>query len=506
LFVGQLNRGKESRIKDSVHKLNSNICEPLMAKSKDIKVSFFTALIPILTLLLLIVGGLFLLPAFFDIQAFRLEFIFLLASVVACVQLKYLGFSWDEISKSIVKKIATAMPTLLILLAIGLIIGSWIACGTIPMLVYYGISMIHPDFIYVISFLVPVIFSTVTGTSWGSIATIGVVLMGVAISVGANVPITAAAVIGGSFFGDKLSPLSDTTNVAAMATDVPVLEHIKSMLYTTLPAALIAVVFYSIMSFVYPVSSVSANSELIATTLMETKKAFNFNLLLLLPPAIVLYGSIKKMPTLPVLVTSALTALLLAFVFQGFGTDMLLASLLTGFETDSLSFPVSDNVHDLFTRGGMYSFKEPIIISIIVFVFVGAIEKIKAMSIIVDRLFRFVKTKGGLVRSVLIATGITNSMTSNQYATSFVVGDAFKDKFDKANIKRNVLSRSLEDTGTMLESLVPWHQTAVFAATTLGVAVADYWYWQVFSLANILLAFIFTFVGFAIFKKDEPET
>jgi NhaC family Na+:H+ antiporter len=212
------------------------------------------------------------------------------------------------------------------------------------------------------------------------------------------------------------------------------------------------------------------------------------------------------MPTLPVLVTSALTALLLAFVFQGFGTDMLLASLLTGFETDSLSFPVSDNVHDLFTRGGMYSFKEPIIISIIVFVFVGAIEKIKAMSIIVDRLFRFVKTKGGLVRSVLIATGITNSMTSNQYATSFVVGDAFKDKFDKANIKRNVLSRSLEDTGTMLESLVPWHQTAVFAATTLGVAVADYWYWQVFSLANILLAFIFTFVGFAIFKKDEPET
>ena len=477
-----------------------------MPKFKENKVSFLTALVPVGSLLLLIIAGLFLFPLWFEIQPFRLEFIFLIASVVACVQLKYLGFSWDEISKSIVAKISTAMPTLLILLAIGLIIGSWIACGTIPMLVYYGISLIDPDFIYVIAFIVPVIFSTVTGTSWGSIATIGVVLMGVAISVGANLPITAAAIIGGSFFGDKLSPLSDTTNVAALATEVNVLNHIKSMLYTTLPAALLAITFYGLMSWIYPVASSGSNSKVIEQTLSETSKAFNFNLLLLLPPIVVLYGSIKKLPTLPVLVTSSLIALALAFVFQDFSVDLVLSSLLTGFETDQLSFVVSQNVHDLFTRGGLYSLKEPVIISIIVFVFVGAIEKINAMSVIVDRLFGFVKSKGGLIRSVLISTGITNSMTSNQYATSFIVGDAFKEKFDKANINRNVLSRSLEDTGTMLESLVPWHQTAVFAATTLGVAVADYWYWQVFSLANILLAFLFTFIGFAIFKKNESKT
>ena len=132
-----------------------------MPKFKENKVSFLTALVPVGSLLLLIIAGLFLFPLWFEIQPFRLEFIFLIASVVACVQLKYLGFSWDEISKSIVAKISTAMPTLLILLAIGLIIGSWIACGTIPMLVYYGISLIDPDFIYVIAFIVPVIFSTV---------------------------------------------------------------------------------------------------------------------------------------------------------------------------------------------------------------------------------------------------------------------------------------------------------------------------------------------------------
>lgn len=474
-----------------------------MVSTDKNNVSFSTALLPVGSLLVLIILGLFVLPTFFEIQPFRLEFIFLIASVIACVQLKYLGYKWDEISQAIVNKISKAMPTLLILLAIGLIIGSWIASGTIPMLVYYGINMIHPDFIYVIAFLIPVIFSTVTGTSWGSIATVGVVLMGVAISVGANLPITAAAIIGGSFFGDKLSPLSDTTNVAALATEINVLEHIKSMLYTTLPAALIAVIFYSVMSFVYPVNQNGANSVVITTTLTQTAKAFNFNILLLLPPVVVLYGSIKKLPTLPVLVVSSLIALLLAVIFQDFGIDLILSSLLTGFETDQLSFTVSSNVHDLFTRGGLYSLKEPVIISIIVFVFVGAIEKINAMSIIVDRLFGFVKSSGGLVRAVLISTGITNSMTSNQYATSFIVGDAFKNKFDKAGIKRSVLSRSLEDTGTMLESLVPWHQTAVFASVTLGVAVADYWYWQVFSLLNILIAFTFTFIGFAIFKNND---
>jgi len=145
-----------------------------------------------------------------------------------------------------------------------------------------------------------------------------------------------------------------------------------------------------------------------------------------------------------------------------------------------------------------------LVITLLVFVFIGTISKINAMPILVDQLFGSVKSKGGLVRSALIATGITNAMTSNQFATSFIVGDAFKKKFDETGIPRSVLSRSLEDTGTIIESLIPWHPTAIFMMTMLGVAVGDYWFWQVFALSNIFIAFMLTFLGIAIGRKKRP--
>lgn len=474
-------------------------------QSSPKKISFKTALFPVLTLLVLLISGLLIIPKAFNVAPIPLEFIFILASCIAILQLKVLGFAWDAIMNSIVQKIGKAMPTLLILLSIGIIIGSWIVCGTIPMLVNYGIKMIHPDFMYLISFVVPIVFSTVTGTSWGSVGTIGVVLMGVAISIDAHLPIVAAAIIGGAFFGDKLSPLSDTTNVAALATEIKVHEHIRSMLYTTVPSAIIAATIFFLASWWYPVGSGQTNTELISVTLDQSSQAFNFSILLLIPPLIVLVGSIKKYPTLPVMMCSAFAAIILAFIYQPYSIEVVLKSMFYGFDTNSFSFEAHESVANLYNRGGMYAFKEPVFVSILVFIFVGTIEKIDAMKIIVKRLFGFVKGAGALVRSVLLATGITNAMTSNQYATSFIVGDAFKHKFDEQGLKRSVLSRSLEDTGTMIESLVPWHQSAIYMSATLGVAVADYWMWQVFSLANIAIAFGFATFGVALFKKHDRK-
>ncbi len=466
--------------------------------------TFKHALFPVICLIALIVYGILIGPHVFKQKAFPLEFIFILASVIAMAQLRWMGYKWEEITKSIIDKIGNAMPAILVLLSIGLVIGSWIACGTIPMLVYYGIKLIHPDFIYVIAFIVPVIFSTLTGTSWGSVGTVGVVLIGVAISFDAHLPIVAGAIIGGSFFGDKLSPLSDTTNAAAIAVDISVYDHIKSMLYTTIPAAVFAIIFYLIIGFVYPIESGATEFALLTTTLNETEAAFSFNVLLFLPPLIVLYGSIKRIPTLQVLVISSLVAILLALILQPFPIDAILDSLVHGFNTAAINFQVSENVASLFTRGGIYSLKEPLVITLLVFVFIGTISKINAMPILVDQLFGSVKSKGGLVRSALIATGITNAMTSNQFATSFIVGDAFKKKFDETGIPRSVLSRSLEDTGTIIESLIPWHPTAIFMMTMLGVAVGDYWFWQVFALSNIFIAFMLTFLGIAIGRKKRP--
>ncbi|MGB1102851.1 MAG: Na+/H+ antiporter NhaC family protein [Crocinitomicaceae bacterium] len=470
-----------------------------MSKVNRKELSTGKALFPIAVLFITIIYGLLIGPLLLDQKASPIEFIFLIAGGAAVSQLLWMGYQWDEIMENIASKISKALPAILVLLTIGMVIGSWIASGTIPMLVYYGIELIHPDAIYVVAFVVPVIFSMLTGTSWGSAGTIGVVLMGVAISYDAHLPIVAAAVIGGSFFGDKMSPLSDTTNAAAIAVEVSVYDHIKAMFKTTLPAAGFALVFYLIAGAFFPVNGdVSAESPVIKETLADTSRLFNFNLLLLLPPVIVLYGSIRRIPTLSILIISSLVALILAFIFQDWPLSSLLDSLFNGFDLSVASFEPAENVKNLFNRGGMYSLSQPIFITLLVFIFVGATDKIKAMPHLIDKLLSFVKTKGGLIRAALISTGFVNAMTSNQFATSFIVGDAYKEKYDKAGIKRSVLSRSLEDTGTMIEPLIPWHATAVYMATTLGVAVADYWYWHVFALGNVALAFVLT-----IFKSRK---
>ena len=170
-----------------------------------------------------------------------------------------MGFSWGKIQDAVISKISKGFPAILILFAIGIIIGSWIVSGTMPMLVYWGIKIIDPDYIYILAFIIPIVFSLLTGTSWGSVGTIGVVIIGVATTIEADLGITAGAIIGGAYFGDKLSPLSDTTNIAAIATEVDLYDHIRSMMNTTLPSALIAGVVFFIMGFVHPPAILEIN-------------------------------------------------------------------------------------------------------------------------------------------------------------------------------------------------------------------------------------------------------
>ncbi len=470
-------------------------------------VSFFQALIPVAGLIVLLVYGLIIRPMVQGLPAFPLEIVFLSAAVLAIAHLAFLGFSWIEIQDSIIRKLAKAFPTILILFAIGMIIGSWIAAGTIPMLVYYGIRLIHPDYIYLIAFVVAAIFSTLTGTSWGSAGTVGLVLMGVAITVDANLPIAAGAVIAGAFFGDKMSPLSDTTNVASLAAEVPLFEHIGSMMYTTMPSAFLSAILYFILGFVYPVETTTESVVQTAVILEGIKSMFNFNILLLVPVAIVLYGSIKRHATLPVLVTSSFSACLIAVFFQQTTVGDAVQSLYKGFDTSMAIWvtDVPDDLNKLFNRGGLYELSEPVIISMIVFIYVGAIDKIDAMPLIVGRVFRFAKSRSSIILSSLASTTFINSITSNQMVASFVVGEAFHSPYDKKGIPRKVLSRSLEDAGTMIECLVPWHTTAIFLGATLGVPVAQYWHWQFLSLINIVVAIVLAITGIGCFYK-KPET
>ena len=472
-------------------------------------IAFIHQLLPIIFLASLIIYGLILQPHVFDKRPFPLEIVFLLAAVFSSAHLLLIGFDWNIIQKAVVAKLAKGFPAILILFAIGLIIGTWIVSGTIPMLIYFGIKLIHPSYIYILAFLIPIIFSTLTGTSWGSVGTIGTVLIGVAATVDAHLGITAGAIIGGAYFGDKMSPLSDTTNLAALAVEVDLYDHIRSMTYTTFPSAIIAAIVFFSLGFIYPPSiqnTVNGDTLLVLNAL---ENLFNFNLLLLLPPLIVLVGSLKKMATLPTLLAASVVACVLALLFQDYGITDIMATLKNGYHSDMAVWAteIPTKLQDLLNRGGLFELNEVIVFTLMALTFIGTIDVTNAMPAIVNRIFGFTKTRAAVILSSLISSAFTNAITSNQSATSFIIGDAFKKRYDDFKISRRVLSRSVEDYGTMIESIIPWTSTALFMSATLGVAFSDYWHWQLLSLINLIIAPLLAILGIGCFynKKEKKD-
>ncbi len=473
-----------------------------MNQNQDVSLS--KAIWPLLFFLFLLIYGLFIHPVIFKGGMLPLEVLILMALTFSSMYLMYHGYTWDTIQDNITKKVGESVPVLMILFSIGVLIGSWIVSGTIPMLIYYGISIIDPNWIYIFSFLICIIFSLLTGTSWGSAGTIGIVMIGVSEVYGANMAITAAAVVGGSFFGDKMSPLSDTTNIASLATETPLFDHIRSMMYTTGPSAIITAIIYIILSPALMGESNSTSIELsqISKTMEGIDEIFEFNILLFLPMVVVIWGSIKKKPIVMTLLSSAWLAMILALVFQDFSFSDIFQSFNKGFSIEmATNKNVDAEVLNILNRGGLYNLIEGITVSILIFAFIGTLQVMNSIDIVIKSMMSNIKTQKQTVLAALTTTAFTNLTTSNQYATSFVIGEAFKKKFDKMGIPRKVLSRTIEDAGTMLENLAPWTPSGIFMAATLGVTSLEYAPYQFMSIINIIIAYIFAATGYACFFK-----
>jgi len=232
---------------------------------------------------------------------------------------------------------------------------------------------------------------------------------------------------------------------------------------------------------------------------------FNFNPCLLLPPLVILYGSVKRLATLPTLLASCLIACVLALCIQNFELSHLIDTLNTGFRTNMANWmtEVPSQLEVLFNRGGLYELNEVIVFTLMALTFIGTLDVTDAMPTIVHRIFSYTKSKSSLILATLFSTAITNGITSNQSATSFIIGDAFKKRYDSMKISRKVLSRSIEDYGTMIESLIPWHATSLFMVATLGVSFSTYWHWQFLSLINICVAPIIAILGIGCFYKNN---
>ena len=477
------------------------------------QITLTKAIIPILFFFVLLIFGLFVQPVILKAPMLPLEVLILLALSFSSLYLMYLGYPWEKIQEHITKKVGESVGVIMILFSIGVLIGSWIVSGTIPMLIYHGISLINPDWLYIFTFLICIMFSLLTGTSWGSAGTIGLVMIGIAQVYEANLFITAGAIVGGSFFGDKMSPLSDTTNVASLATAVPLYDHIKSMIYTTGPSAILAAIIYISLSPKFQGLSFeqTATPALISSTLMGLKEMFHFNWLLLLPLVLVIWGSITKKPIVLTLLGSAWVAMILAMIFQTFALSDILQSFNKGFSISMANANVEGKeVLHILNRGGLYNLIEGITSCFLIFAFIGTLDVINAIPVVIKNIMGRIKTQSQAVVAALTSTALTNLTTSNQYATSFIIGETFRRKFDSLKINRKILSRSIEDAGTMLENLAPWTPTGLFMASTLGVNALQYAPYQFLSLINIVIAYIFAMTGIACFfnqaEKHEADS
>ncbi|MDN6378495.1 MAG: Na+/H+ antiporter NhaC [Brevibacterium aurantiacum] len=433
------------------------------------------------------------------------EPLLILSAIIAGLVALRMGLTWEEMLLGIREKLDTAMPALLVLISIGILIGTWMIAGTIPMMIYYGLGLISAKFIVLIAFVISAIVSVITGTSWGSAGTVGVALMGIATGLDAPLAATAGAIVAGAYFGDKLSPLSDTTNLAPIAAGTTLWEHIRHMLYTTIPATIVALAIYLFVGVNQ--SSGGTDSERIDAVTGTLNGLFDFNVLLLLPMLIILGGAILKLPPLPTIIGSSLAAGILAAIFQKVSVESIFASTVDGFTPDMLEVGqetidgLDPDVTELVTQGGMASMTGVILIAFSAFAFAGIMSKSGALETIIRSLLKFVKRTGDLALSTVLSCITMAVVTGNSYLSIIVPGELFKKAYADRGLDAKNLSRTLEDSGTVVVPLVPWSSAGVYMAGVLGVSVLDYAPWAVFCYVGFAFAIILGYTGIGIVKR-----
>ncbi|UFU00442.1 Na+/H+ antiporter NhaC [Radiobacillus kanasensis] len=445
------------------------------------------------------------------------ELMLLFAGVVFAVFAVVQGNSFDEIITVMGDKIKKALPAILILFSIGLLIGTWLISGTIPLFVYWGLELINPNYLYVLAFLATAIVSMCVGTSWGSAGTIGVALMSIAETMDVSLAVTAGAVVSGAYFGDKLSPLSDTTNMSSLAAGSNIYEHIKHMLFTAIPSSIIAIIVYFFVGLGMDTNATQLSN--IEEMTAGIDQLFNLNILLLIPALIVVAGSLMKKSPLIVIFTSAISAMILALLFQQATFSNLFASAVSGFSVNMLtdSIPnlsadvITEDMQGLLNRGGLQSMYNATFFVFVAFFFASALEVSKALNVVLERIIAHLKSVGSITVASLVSGFAVINCTSNALVTFFLIKDIFGDVFKKKNLHPVNLSKNMEDSVTITEVLMPWTVSGVFIATTLGVGNFEFLPWAIFNLGGFFFSALYGILapytnGFGIRKfGDTPN-
>lgn len=464
-------------------------------ENKKLTPTFLQSLIPLFAIAVFLGFG-------YGLYHLNVEILLIAAAAVAAAIGLRLGYTYKELEKGIIDSMMKGMPAILIVIVVGTIIGSWIACGTIPMLIYYGLKIISPQYFLVTASLVCSIISVVTGTSYGTVGTLGVAFMGIAHGLGVPLGQAAGAVVAGAYFGDKLSPFSDTTNLAPIAAGSNLYDHINHMLWTTAPAWILGLVVYFILGFrtIHTGDVSLEKTEMIMRTIQSS---FTFSWWLLLPPAITLFSAVFKKPIIPNMLLSSFVAVFFAILFQKMNLQTSVATMVTGYSAHTGNLLVDH----LLTRGGMSSMMDVTLIAFCAFAFGGILQSTGMLDVILERLLKVANNRGKLIASSVFATIATAVMTGSSYLSILIPGELFAPAYKKLNLAAKNLSRTTEDSGTVVVPLVPWSIAGVFMAGTLGVDTLDYAPWAIMCYTGFIFAIIYGFTGFAIAPKiREDET
>jgi NhaC family Na+:H+ antiporter len=422
------------------------------------------------------------------------------AFITGCLGL-LLRFSWQEMERGIVDSIHKAMPAILIMLCVGILIGAWIASGTIPMIIYYGLKLISPKYFLVTACFVCSITSITTGTSWGTIGTLGVAFIGIALGLGIPLGPAAGAIVAGAYFGDKMSPFSDVTNLAPVAAGSNLFDHIKHMLWSATPAWLIGLLIYFVVGLKYGADRVEDETMIQIT---QTLKAnFNFNILLLLPMVIVFYFAATKKPTIPGMLLSSFVAGILAVIFQKASITEIATALNTGYQANT----GVEQVDRLISRGGMMSMMETQLVAFTAFSFGGIMQRTGLLSVILEKVMKFANKVWSIVITTITASIVTALVTGSSYLSMIIPGELLAPVYKKKNLAAKNLSRIIEESGAIIVPLIPWSMAGVYITGTLGVPTYTYLLWAFMNYIAVVILAIFGFTKFTMAPKiREDET
>lgn len=408
-----------------------------------------------------------------------------------------LGYTWKELEDGMIKTITMAMQAIIILMIIGMLIGSWILSGTVPIMIYYGLKVLSPSIFLVATCIICAVVSLATGSSWSTAGTVGIALLGVGQGLGIPPAMVAGAIISGAYFGDKMSPLSDTTNLAPAMAGATLFDHIRHMIYTTGPALLIALVIYGFLGMKYAGQDLDVDSiNSILTTLSSN---FNLNPILFLPPIAVIAMVILKVPAVPGLIFGTALGGLFAFIFQKASLSKIIDVMHYGFSIKT----GNEIVDGLLSRGGMDSMMWTVSLIICALCLGGILETTGMLEVIAESLLAFANSTGSLVLITLFTSIFVNIVTGEQYLSIVIPGRMYKDAYKKRNLAPKNLSRCLEDSGTLTSPLIPWNTCGAYMHATLGVHPFEYIFYAYLNLLNPLVSLFYGITGLTMEKLEE---